>query len=144
STDHGLTWSTPLMIAPPGVHEVNFPTLIAGDAGRLALTFPGTTARNREPNRAWNSYVVITNGATDANPRFIWTTANDPADPVHRGDCRPARCAGMYDFLDIIVSPVNGAVWATATDTCMGACVTDGAAADRSEERRVWKECRSL
>ena len=30
------------MIAPPGVKEVNFPTITAGDAGHIALTFPGT------------------------------------------------------------------------------------------------------
>lgn len=129
STDHGTTWSTPLMIAPPGVHEVNLPTLIAGDAGRVAITFPGTTTDNRnDAGRPWNTYVVVTNGALDSNPRFIWTTANDPADPIHRGACGPGRCGGMFDFLDIIASPVDGAVWATATDTCTGDCASAGAA----------------
>jgi hypothetical protein len=44
SRDHGKTWSTPLMIAPPDVHEVNWPTVIAGDPGKIAITFPGTTS----------------------------------------------------------------------------------------------------
>src|SRR5207247_1074417 len=43
STDHGRTWSTPLMIAPPGVRQVNWTTIVAGDRGRIALVFPGTT-----------------------------------------------------------------------------------------------------
>src|SRR5205814_9454226 len=41
SRNHGATWSTPLMIAPPGVFEVNFPTITAGDPGKIAITFPG-------------------------------------------------------------------------------------------------------
>lgn len=130
STDHGQTWSTPLMFAPPGVFEVNFPTLAAGDPGRIAVTFPGTTVNGRgDLQRAWNSYVVVSTNALDADPLFTWTTANDPADPVHRGNCGPGRCGGMFDFLDIVVSPSDGAVWATATDTCTGDCISAGGAA---------------
>jgi len=131
STDHGLTWSVPLMIAPPGVHEVNFPTIVAGDRGRIAVTFPGSTSRNRaDQRRPWSFYVAVSANALDAAPVFIWATGNDPADPIHRGDCGPGRCAGMFDFLDIVSSPVDGAVWATATDTCQGTCVSGDGAAD--------------
>lgn len=119
------------MVAPPGVHEVNFPAIIAGDRGRIAITFPGTTSRNRlDQRRPWNSYVVVSINALGLNPLFVWTTGNDPADPVHRGDCGPGRCAGMFDFLDIVLSPWNGRVWATATDTCVGDCATGNGAAD--------------
>ncbi len=131
STDHGRTWGVPLMIAPPGVHEVNFPAIIAGDRGRIAVTFPGSTSRNRtDQRRPWNSYVVVSINALGATPKFVWTTGNDPADPIHRGDCGPGRCAGMFDFLDIVLSPWNGRVWASATDTCTGDCVTGSGAAD--------------
>jgi hypothetical protein len=131
STDHGQTWGVPYMIAPPGVHEVNFPAIVAGDAGRIAITFPGTTSQGgSDPNRPWNSYLLVSTNMLSSNPLFIWSTANDPADPVHRGDCGPGRCAGMYDFLDIVVSPADGRFWATATDTCTGACVSGQAPAD--------------
>lgn len=133
STDHGQTWSVPLMIAPPGVHEVNFPAIIAGDRGRIAITFPGTTSRSRlDPRRPWNSYVVVSINALGSNPLFVWTTGNATTDPVHRGDCGPGRCEGMFDFLDIVLSPWNGRVWASATDTCTGDCVTGNGAADDS------------
>src|SRR6266446_191668 len=33
STNRGVSWWQPIMMAPPGVHEVNFPTIAAGDAG---------------------------------------------------------------------------------------------------------------
>jgi hypothetical protein len=125
SGDHDSTWSTPRMIAPPGVHEVNFPTITAGDAGRIAITFPGTTVDNpQDPTRPWNSYVVVSSNALDPDPLFLSNIANDPDDPVHRGDCL-GRCAGMFDFLDIQASPTDGTAWASAVDTCTGACVTD-------------------
>ena len=121
SRDHGVTWSTPLMIAPPGVHEVNFPTIAAGDAGRIAITFPGSTATDRtDLSRPWNSYVVESADALSANPTFISNIANPGGakDPIHRGMCS-GRCGRMYDFLDIHIAPdARGTIVATATDTC--------------------------
>ncbi|OLE66636.1 MAG: hypothetical protein AUG09_06505 [Acidobacteria bacterium 13_1_20CM_2_68_7] len=125
STDHGLNWSTPIMMAPPGVHEVNFPTIAAGDAGRIAILFPGTESQDRtDATRPWNIYIVVSVDALSANPVFTWTIANDKSDPVHRGSCGPDRCdaedgGSMFDFLDIQVSPVDGVFWGTASDTCV-------------------------
>lgn len=126
STDHGVTWSTPRMVAPPGVFEVNFPTITAGDSGRIAITFPGTTTNNQgTATRPWNSYVIITTDALSPNPTFVWSLGNDEADPVHRGTCL-GRCSGMFDFLDIQTSPKDGALWATASDTCVNAACKSG------------------
>lgn len=125
SRDHGMTWSTPIMFTPPGVHEVNFPTIIAGDPGRIAVLFPGSQSQNfSDPTRPWNIYIVVSVNALDANPTFIWTTANDPTDPVHRGNCGPGRCdaqdgGSMFDFLHIQLSPADGAFWGTASKTCV-------------------------
>ena len=140
SKDRGLTWSTPIMMGPPGVHEVNFPTITAGDPGRIALLFPGSESQDfSDPTRPWNIYIVVSVNALDANPTFTWTIANDKSDPVHRGDCGPGRCdaqdgGSMFDFLDIQVSPADGAFWGTASDTCVPDpdpaknCVTNPAA----------------
>jgi hypothetical protein len=126
STDHGEHWSTPRMIAPPGVHEVNFPSIDVGDPGRVVVTFPGTTAVNaKDPNtpptdltRPWNSYVVISTDALSANPLFLSATSNPKWDPVARGDCN-GRCGRMYDFLDVVSAPADsGRVFATMVDTC--------------------------
>jgi hypothetical protein len=125
STDHGLHWSTPVMIAPPQVREVNFPAIVAGDPGRIAVLYPGTENANAaDATRPWNAYVLISTNALAAQPKFTWTSANDPADPVHRGTCGPDRCdaqdsGSMFDFLDIHTSPADGAVWATVSDTCV-------------------------
>jgi hypothetical protein len=125
SRDHGMTWSTPIMMAPPKVREVNFPTIAAGSSGRIAVLFPGTESGDRsDATRPWNIYVVESVNALDANPTFTWTTANDRNDPVHRGSCGPGRCdaedeGSMFDFLDMQVSPADGAFWGTASDTCV-------------------------
>ena len=124
SRDHGEHWSTPLMIAPPGVHEVDFPTIDVGDPGKVAITFPGTTSAggSKDKTRPWNSYVVMSTNALSANPLFLSNIANPKWDPVHRGDCggeSGGRCGRMYDFLDVVSSPVDhGRVFATAVDTC--------------------------
>jgi hypothetical protein len=120
SRDHGEHWSTPIMLAPPGVHEVDFPSIDVGDPGRIAITFPGTTsaAGTKDKTRPWNSYVVVSTNALSANPLFLSNIANPKYDPVHRGDCN-GRCGRMYDFLDVVSSPQDqGRVFATAVDTC--------------------------
>ena len=124
SRDHGEHWSAPLMIAPPGVHETDFPTIDVGDPGKIAITFPGTTSTggSKDKTRPWNSYVVMSTDALAANPLFLSNIANPKWDPVHRGDCggeSGGRCGRMYDFLDIVSSPIDhGRVFATAVDTC--------------------------
>ena len=135
SRDHGQTWSTPLMIAPPGVQEVNFPAIAAGDAGHIALTFPGTMSGDRNDKaRPWDSWVVVSTNALDASPTFVANIGNAVGDPIHRGDCL-ARCAGMFDFLDVVGSPSDGTVWASAVDTCTtkGSCNTVAAPGNDDE-----------
>ncbi len=121
SRDHGRTWGDPIMIAPPGVREVQWPTVAAGAGGRVAITFPGTTEKDQSDlTRPWDYYVVTSVNALSGNPTFVSNIANPATDPVHRGEC-PGRCGNMFDFLDVVVSPAAGhAVWATVTDTCTG------------------------
>jgi len=125
STDHGRTWSKPLMIAPPNVREVQWPTVYAGANGRIAISFPGTTqGKMSDKTRPWDYYVVTSTNALATNPTFVSNIANPATDPVHRGDC-PGRCGNMLDFLDLVIqptgAPINGLanpVWATVVDTC--------------------------
>lgn len=128
STDHGFTWGPAMMVAPPGVNNVNFPEIAGGDAGRIALTFPGTSTlvvnAQTDQDTVWNQYVVVTENALDPAPLFLSATANDPADPVHRGVCL-GRCAGWWDFIDIVVSP-QGEAWASGADDCVFRCVSPG------------------
>jgi hypothetical protein len=121
STDHGLHWSDPIMIAPPGVKQINFPVVAAGDPGHIAINFPSTTQTGTK--RAWDQTEVITTDALDLGAAiYLSATGNDPADPVHRGTCL-GRCGGMWDFIDIQIAK-TGELWAAASDDCAGTCNT--------------------
>ena len=138
SRDHGEHWSAPLMIAPPGVRESNFPTIDVGDPGKIVITFPGTTSSGgaKDKTRPWDSYVVMSTNALSANPLFLSNIANPKWDPVHRGDCN-GRCGRMYDFLDVVSSPVDhGRVFATAVDTCttVASCATKRVAGENDDD----------
>jgi hypothetical protein len=139
SRNAGVNWSRPRMIAPPGVQAVNFPTIAAGSAGRIAITFPGTLSKSEDDiTRPWFSYVVESIDALSTKPTFLSAVANPGglADPIHRGDCF-GRCGRMYDFLDVVVDP-SGTLWGTATDTCtpLAECSTRrvGGYSDLTEE----------
>ena len=126
SRDHGKTWGKPMMIAPPGVHDVNFPEIVAGDAGKIAIIFPGSSVDDQEDEtRPWHAWMTVSTNALDPNPLFVANVA-DPGDVLHRGTCN-GRCAGMFDFLDLQLSLKDGTAWATFTDTCTpeNDCPTD-------------------
>lgn len=128
STDAGRTFGPPLLVGPPGLRAVNFPSVDAGEPGHVVISYPGTTVTDpTNPARAWNYYVLESTNALAAQPVFRSSTANALADPVHRGVCL-GRCAGMYDFLDVIYSPA-GEIWGAMVDTCTGPCAQLGPAA---------------
>ena len=121
SRDHGETWTDPVSLAPPGVHSVNHLTVVAGEPGRVAVTFMGsTTPDENASNRPWNQYVVLTSDAFAREPLFLSAIGHRAGDPIFRGPCR-GRCGGLFDFGDIQVSPVDGAIWATGSDSCTAA-----------------------
>lgn len=120
SKDHGNTWGPALLIAPPGVTAVNYPSIDVREPGHLVISFPGTTGTTATAARPWNYYVAATTDALSARPTFHSTTANAASDPIHRGPCL-GRCAGMYDFIDVVVAPRSDELWAAGVDTCTSA-----------------------
>ena len=126
SKDHGRSWGAPLMVAPPGVADANFPMVAAGEPGKVAISFPGSSVDDpADASRPWHAWVVVTNNALDEAPVFHAAIGDDGKDPLHRGTCNN-RCAGMFDFIDLQVSPKDGTVFGTFTDTCTAAnkCTT--------------------
>lgn len=122
SRDAGKTFGPALLVGPPGLQGVNFPSIDAGVPGQVGVSYPGTTdPEAAKPSRPWNYYVAVTDDALAATPVFHSATANPISDPVHRGVCL-SRCAGMLDFLDVMIDP-SGTTWATAVDTCTKECV---------------------
>jgi hypothetical protein len=100
SREHGLQWSTPLMIAAPGVNEAAEPVLVAGANGQVAVSYYGSTnAPLPFPTacagfslacpgyyyETWDTYVTETFDAPYSNPLFWSATLNDPAYPTWYG-----------------------------------------------------------
>lgn len=158
STDDGQTWSSPLNVTAPGVTRAKFPSIVAGDDGRIAFLYLGTTSPKGQglydednvtfaENATWNGYVGFSLDATSVDPIFATVTAHPAADPLHRGDCA-GRCqvsgGGMYDFLDIETHPLTGQVWVALVDNCNDHGPGEGVASCSDPEgtidsvRRAW------
>jgi hypothetical protein len=102
SRNHGRTWTTPNMIAAPGVTEAALPSLVAGLPGQVAFTYYGSLNSPGPPfppppedlvatgtaawaDVTWNVYITETFDGLAPRP-FLWSAAiNDPASPSWYG-----------------------------------------------------------
>jgi hypothetical protein len=113
-----------------GIQNIQFPAVVAGDAGRAAFSFIGTTTGGSDLNDAfpgtWYLFVSYTydGGKT-------WTTVNaTPGLPVQRGGVcmQGTACSGsdrnMLDFNDASIDKA-GRVLVAYTDGCVGSCEHD-------------------
>lgn len=130
SLDKGQTWVRDFNVgAAQGIKNVVFPTMIAGDDDRAALSFLGTTTAGNYQDAAnftgvWHLYTAFTydSGRT-------WVTVDDtPTDAVQRGSICTAgtTCGTDRNLLDFIGSTIDkhGRVEVAFADGCTGACVT--------------------
>jgi hypothetical protein len=130
SHDKGATWVNDFNVgASQGIHNTVFPTAVAGDDNRAAISFIGTTTGGNYQDTAnfkgvWYVYTAFTydGGKT-------WTTVNDtPNDPVQRGSiCTGGTtCGNDRNLLDFIGSTIDGhgRVEVAFADGCTGSCVT--------------------
>jgi hypothetical protein len=115
SRDNGIHWSTPLMIAAPGVTEAAEPGLVVGATGQVAVTYYGsknspgvpfpptcTTGASGTPpsvytfeqpslgcpayiSETWSTYVTESFNALAEQPLFWSATLNDPSQPTWYG-----------------------------------------------------------
>ena len=126
SDTDGAGWSAPVNVgASLGVVNTTFHEMVAGDNGRAALAFLGTTDAGN-PFAAsftgvWHLYVATTydGGAT-------WTTQQLTGDPVQRGwicasgtTCTSGR--NLLDFMDAQLDK-EGRVLIAYVDGCVDAC----------------------
>lgn len=126
STNHGSSWSTPVDVgASLGVVNSTFQSVIAGDNGRVAVAYLGSTTPGNPFAQSWNGvwdlYVSTTydGGAT-------WTTVKATTDPVQRGwMCADGTTCGsgrnLLDFMDVNMTK-DGRVVVGYADGCIGAC----------------------
>jgi hypothetical protein len=126
STNHGASWSTPVDLgASLGVVNTTFQAVTAGDNGRVAVAYLGSTTPGDPFASAWpgvwDLYVSYTydGGST-------WTTVKATADPVQRGwmcasgtTCNSGR--NLLDFMDANIT-TDGRVVVGYADGCIAAC----------------------
>ena len=136
--DHGKTWTKPYDVSSGlGLNNVQFPEVIAGDAGRAAFAFIGTKGVGDDQHNGfvgeWHLYV-----ATTINGGASWTTVDTtPTDPVQRGcislqgtsnktvaDGNICSQRNLLDFNDITVD-TQGRVLVAYADGCVSACVDE-------------------
>jgi hypothetical protein len=143
STDHGATWGAPVDVGGAfGIANTRMPMITAGDAGRVALAFYGTTTPGNDQASAftgvWHLYVATTldNGAT-------WTTVDaTPTDPVQRGCIWMGgggnACRNLLDFQGMTYD-AQGRVVIGYADGCTSAvCIgPTGAPGDSRASRGV-------
>lgn len=107
SRDQGDTWSEPMMIAAPGVNQTGFPTIFAGDEGRVALGYIGL----QDGQNGWNGYMAVMTDAFNEYPLITSVSVNLFEDPLDSSeDCGNVRCGGFGDFIDIEIDD-EGRPW---------------------------------
>lgn len=124
SADQGETWGDPRMVAPPGVTATGFPTIEAGDDGRVAFAYIGSTADGGYGAAAadmdWNGYIGVVVNAFDGSMAVATTSVNHVDDPLAEGlACGAIRCGGFGDFIDVAIDP-EGRPWAALSHNGQG------------------------
>jgi hypothetical protein len=143
STDRGLTWSRLIDVGEHfGIANTVFPMTIAGDAGRAAFAFYGTTDPGDDQNATfkgiWHLYVAVT---LDGG-RTWHTTDVTPNDPVQRGciwlQGGSNPCRNLLDFQDMTLDR-DGRILIGYADGCTSAkCIgPHGTPADSRDSHGV-------
>lgn len=137
STNSGEDWSAPVNIAP-GIENAEQAAIVAGDGGRAAAFFYGSTTSGDTQKASWpgvwDAYVSYTydGGAT-------WTLVDaTPSSIVQRGwmclggtGCSSGR--NLLDFQDMTIDN-HGRVLVAYADGCTGTCESStGTAADSTD-----------
>jgi hypothetical protein len=140
SSDGGDSWSEPVLASHPSITSAVFPDIIAGDDGRVAIAYLGTTTpdddwndgeRKHDPSVAgdeavWHLYVSYLEDATGDDPTFTTARLTPDTDPVQRGCINqdsdtPNLCRNLLDFMDMVEH--EGSVYVVYPDGCH-ACAT--------------------
>lgn len=147
STDDGATWGDPVRVPEAGLGTAFFPTVIAGDEGKLWVAYYATANTTKHPNNAdettewylYASYVENAHTATPATTTFLL----DPH-PVQIGrictegvNCNveggeSSDTRNLLEFIDSAVDPDTGRLWVVYTDGCDAQCTTQGDSDGRS------------
>lgn len=129
STDHGTTWHGPYRLSKAPASTAIFPWSTAGDAGRVAVVYygtsyysPTTAPDNYPPSAQWHAYYAENDNVL-RNPSGFQQVAATPVN--HQGAvCEGGiSCTGnrdLYDDFGVAVSPVTNAASIVYSDDQYG------------------------
>ena len=95
SVDHGRRWSTPLMIAAPGVNEAAEPELVSGATGQVAVTYYGST---NSPGVPFPPVCVVS--ASGTPPSVYSFESNSVSCPAYEKETASTYITETFDALD--------------------------------------------
>jgi hypothetical protein len=124
SDDNGKNWNNIVNVAAAyGLQNVRYPAAVAGDAGRAAVAFYGSTtpgdANDNRFNGIWHLYIAHT-----FDGGMTWTTTDaTPNAPIQRGNIWTQGGANigrnMLDFFDMTIDK-EGRVLVGYVNGCAG------------------------
>lgn len=145
STTGGATWTGPYTVPVQGLTSALFPVIVAGDDGRIALSFYATTDNppgwNKVPGTApnsvrWHGYVAILTDADATSPTIAPVRVTPEGDPLQYGPISKlgGNLNNIADYADVDVGP-DGRVYAVYVDGCPPGCT--GVASSKSDRGLV-------
>jgi hypothetical protein len=108
SRDHAQTWSAPMMIAAPGVQNVQRPAVAAGAPGHVAITYYASADPTAQ---LLSAYITQSADALDTQPLFYSGAINDPAAPMFH-DYGLTGSPPRTDFIGGAYDAPGGTFWA--------------------------------
>lgn len=126
SRDQGRTFGKPVKMNSPKIHNANFPWIIAGDPGRVAVAFYGTTNKADSTSNPgpWDVYVTQSTDFLSARPHTQQVKVSE-----HPSHTNPICLSGLGctagsaedrnlgDFFQLDMDPTDGSVIVCWADT---------------------------
>jgi hypothetical protein len=111
SANHGRTWGAPTRVDQDGLRSNVLPWIVAGDPGRIAMSWYGSLSNSfDDTGAAWSEMFSASVDALSAAPTFTQSNVSGSAVPNHLADICQAgsNCSGnqnLADFQMIAVDP---------------------------------------
>lgn len=126
STDHGRTFRAPVKMSTQSIRNANFPWVIAGDPGRVAVAFYGTRTKGDTSSNAgpWDVYVSQSTDFLAKRPHVSQVKVSE-----HPNHTNPICLSGLSctagkgedrnlaDFFQIDMDPTDGSLLVLWADT---------------------------
>jgi hypothetical protein len=148
--DHGRTFSVPVTVTPPAIGSSVWPSIVAGDPGRVGFMYIGTPDATQGPwevdnSTRWHLYYTYTLNGLDPNPTFVTVQLTPDNDPIQRGTICVSSGAckngnrNLLDFNDMVIDAEGRPFMGLADGCVLEAClVANGTPTDsRSREGLV-------